>query len=299
MLITLPSFAKINWRLEVLGRRNDGYHEVRTILQTISLNDVLTFEAADEGVVLSCEAPGVPFDGTNLVVRAAHLFIAEMGVTEGVSIHLEKRIPVAAGLGGGSSNAAVTLVGLERLWRTGIERKRLQAIGASLGADVPYFLTGGTALGRGRGDEIVELPEIVESWILLINPGIAISAGEAYRALPRELTLPYVKDKMPFSLEAAGLGTSTPMSVSDGLRNDLEPGVLRLYPRLAEIRSRMKRSSAIATMMSGSGSTFFALFESDAARAAAMRDIEDTGWWSAPVETVGRRQYHDALGLKV
>lgn len=297
MAITLPSFAKINWRLEVLGRREDGYHEVRTILQTVSLTDTLRIEETEEGVALSCDAPGVPVDGTNLVVRAASLFLSETGVERGVRIHLEKRIPVAAGLGGGSSNAAVTLIGLERLWRTGIEKEKLCVMGASLGADVPYFLTGGTALGLGRGDEIIELPEIVERRILLINPGIEISAAEAYRALPVELTLPYVKDKMPFSLESAEFGVSAPMTVS-ALRNDLESGVLGVYPGLEEIGLRMRRAGALATMMSGSGSTFFALFETDAARAAAIRDIEDTGWWSAPVETIGRRQYDESLGLK-
>jgi 4-diphosphocytidyl-2-C-methyl-D-erythritol kinase len=309
MRITLPSFAKLNWRLEVLGRRADGYHEVRTILQTISITDTLTLEETEKGIDLSCEAPGVPVDGTNLIARAAAHFLAETGVGKGVRIHLEKRIPVAAGLGGGSSNAAVTLLGLERLWSTGLARERMLALAASLGADVPYFLGGGTALGKGRGDEIEELPEVGCSRILLINPGIAISAAEAYRALPARLTLPYVKDKMPFSLEKAGLGAFAPMRVPaglkpeglkpEGLQNDLEPGVLALYPALEEIRSRMRRAGALAILMSGSGSTFFALFETDAARAAAKKDIEDTGWWSAPVETVSRRQYHDALGLNV
>ena len=299
MLITLPSFAKINWKLEVLGRRVDGYHEVRTILQTISLTDTLTIEEQSSGIDFTCGAPDVPVDVTNLVLRAATQFLSATGVRKGARIHLDKRIPVAAGLGGGSSNAAVTLIGLERIWRTGIGRERLHSIGASLGADVPYFFTGGTALGRGRGDEVSELSEIEHARLLLISPGIGVSAGEAYRALPPQLTLPYAKDKMPFSLEEAESGASTQMSVPSGLRNDLEAGVLRLYPALEEIRVRMRRTGAIATMMSGSGSTFFALFDTEAALAAAERDIEDTGWWSAPVKTIGRRQYHEALGLKV
>lgn len=302
MLITLPSFAKINWSLEVLGRRADGYHEVRTLLQTISLTDTLSFERTSDGIDFSCSASEVPVDDTNLVVRAATRFLAETGVAGGVRIHLDKRIPVAAGLGGGSSNAAVTLIGLEKMWQTGIARERLVEMGATLGADVPYFFTGGTALGTGRGDEILEMPEIEESRILLINPGIGISAGEAYRALPARLTLPYVKDKMPFSLEAAESGVSTPLSVPGGLRNDLEAGVLGLYPALEEIRLRMRLAGAWATMMSGSGSTFFALFDTEAARAAAEKDIaekdiEDTGWWFAPVETVARQRYREALGL--
>jgi 4-diphosphocytidyl-2-C-methyl-D-erythritol kinase len=191
----------------------------------------------------------------------------------------------------------VTLIALERLWKTGIETKRLIGIAASLGADVPFFLEGGTALGVGRGDEIYELADVRRASLLLISPGIAISAAEGYGRLPSELTLPYLKDKMPFSLEAGASGASAHQGALGALRNDLEPGALAAYPELGEIKSRMSHAGAQQTLMSGSGSTFFALFESDATRDVAQQDLEDTGWWSAPVETVSRRRYRDALGI--
>ncbi len=297
MTTTIPAYAKINWTLEVLGRRPDGYHEVRTVLQTVSLFDRLTFSEAESGVHLTCEAPGVPLDDSNLIVRAARLILSASGVDRGIRIHLEKHIPMAAGLGGGSSNAAVTLLTLERLWSTDLGPARLRALAASLGADVPFFLFGGTALGIGRGDEVYQLDDISFGSMLLVNPRVAVATADAYRGLPVELTLPYVADMMPFSLEAARRGLSAPMGVLDSLRNDLEPSVLAAYPRLGEIRTRMRASGAVATMMSGSGSTFFALFDSDAARDVAEKELFDTGWWSAPVRTVSSGEYRRALGL--
>ena len=296
MQIALPSFAKINWRLDVLGRREDGYHEVRTYLQTITLHDTLSFEEIDDGIELICDRPDLPVDGRNLVVRATERFRTAAGIRRGVRIHLEKSIPVAAGLGGGSSNAAVTLLGLDRLWGTDVAAEKMRELASSLGSDVPFFLTGGTAIGSGRGEEIEAAVEQSEARILLINPGIAISAAEAYGALPRRLTLPYVKDKMPFSFDD-GFEGQFPLKLSSMMRNHLEPGVVELYPELGEIRKRMERLGAVGTLMSGSGATFFALFETDAALAAAMKDIEDTGWWCKPVATVSRQQYRKALGL--
>ncbi len=297
MSVTVPSFAKINWNLEVLGRRTDGYHEVRTILQSVSLEDRLTFTQTDSGIELTCDMPGVPLDGTNLICRAAKLLQETAGVGGGVQIHLEKRIPIAAGLGGGSSNAAVTLLLLDRLWQTNLGSTKLVELASMLGADVPFFLTGGTALGVGRGDSIVPIADISSPNILLVNGGIAVAAGDAYRALPTELTTPYTADMMPFSLGAARVSTFDPSAVGTALRNDLEYGVLSSHSVLIEIKNRLKSLGAAKTLMSGSGSTIFGLFDSEAERTAAEGRLTNTGWWFAAVRTIGRTEYRAAIGV--
>ncbi|MEP7271860.1 MAG: 4-(cytidine 5'-diphospho)-2-C-methyl-D-erythritol kinase [Acidobacteriota bacterium] len=297
MILTVPSFAKINWTLKILGRRTDGYHELRTILQTVSLCDTLSLTRSEVGLELTCNAPGVPLDETNLIQRAARLFITETRKDFGVRIHLEKRIPVAAGLGGGSSNAAVTLLALERLFEVRLEPARRIEIAASLGADVPFFLLGGSGIGVGRGDEVHPLHDISFPYLLLVNPGVAVPTVAVYRALPAELTMPYVADMMPFSLEAASRSMSTPLRVLGILSNDLEPGVVARYPLLGEVRKRLIDSGSTAVLMSGSGATFFALFDSEAMRSVAQQDLSDTGWWCVPVRTIGRREYRSAIGI--
>ena len=297
MSLTVPSFAKINWHLEVLGRRSDGYHEVRTLLQSVSLEDRLTFTRTDAAIELSCDNPAVPLDGTNLICRAAKLLQETTGVSAGAQIHLDKRIPVAAGLGGGSSNAAVTLLALDRLWTTNLGKTRLTELASMLGADVPFFLTGGTALGIGRGDGMVPAPDTSSQNILLVNAGIAVSAGDAYKALPPELTMSYEVDMMPFSLDVARDSTFDPSAVGIALRNDLEPGVLSSHPTLIEIKHRLESLGAAKTLMSGSGSTIFGLFDSEVERTAAEERLTDTGWWFAAVRTIGRTEYRAAIGV--
>ncbi len=171
MTFTLPSFAKINWTLEVLGRRADGYHELRTLLQTISLCDELRFTSRSCGIEITCDVPDVPCDETNLAHRAATLLNASTGIHRGVLIEITKRIPVAGGLGGGSSNAAVTLIALQRLWNLHLTPRDLFALGSQLGADVPCFFLGGTCLGIGRGDEVYPLADIQAEHLLLVNAG--------------------------------------------------------------------------------------------------------------------------------
>src|SRR5262245_30372448 len=203
MTLTLPSFAKINWTLEILGKRPDGYHEVRTLLQTVSVADELTFELTGQGISLHCDHPEVPCDETNLAYRAAKLLSDFTGISKGVRIHLAKRRPVAAGLGGGSGNGAVTLLALQRLWDIQIGPRDLFGLAAKLGADAPFFLIGGTCLGVGRGDEVYPLADINEEFLLLVNAGIAVPTREAYADLALELTKRGPIIKMPLSFEAA------------------------------------------------------------------------------------------------
>jgi 4-diphosphocytidyl-2-C-methyl-D-erythritol kinase len=290
MKLTLPSFAKINWTLDILGKRPDGYHELRTLLQTVSVADELTFDLAGRGIEIHCDHPEVPCDETNLVSRAAKLLAEFAGVDKGVRIEIEKRLPVAAGVGGGSSNAAVTLIALQRLWGIPLAPRDLFRLGAKLGADVPFFFLGGTCLGAGRGDEIYPLADINEEFLLLVNPGIALSTREVYAHLPHELTNPGPIIKMPLSLEAAYAATVRP-SAPIPIGNDLEDPVFARVPLLTEIKQRLKQAGARGVLMSGSGSTIFAIFDSAAARSGAESDLSEAGWWCAPARTLGRGEY--------
>lgn len=297
MTLTIPSFAKINWTLEILGRRSDGYHELRTLLQTISLADSLTFTQIDEGIEFECETPGMPLDETNLVVRAALLLQEAASVKNGVRIKLEKRIPMAAGLGGGSSNAAATILALEHLWKVNLAPRERFRIGSQLGSDVPFFFLGGTVIGIGRGNEVYPLPESHIENLLLVNAGIQVSTKEIYENLPPELTSGKAMARIPFSLEAAYLYCLESSKMEPLLRNDLEAVVFARYPLLGKIKDRLKEVGARAVLMSGSGSTIFALFDSDAMRSIAQQDLSATGWWCAPAHTLSRAEYWKAFGV--
>src|SRR5262245_5936350 len=295
MALTLPSFAKINWTLEILGKRPDGYHEVRTLLQTVSVADELTFELTGQGITVHCDHPEVPCDETTLAYRAAKLLIDFTGAGLGVRIWIAKRLPVAAGLGGGSGNAAVTLLALQRLWDVQVEPRDLFRLAAKLGVDAPFFLIGGTCLGVGRGDEIYPLADINEEFLLLVNPGIAVPTRDAYAGLPPELTKPEAVIKMPLSFEAAYAAIARP-GAPIPLINDLENTVFARHPALIEVKRRLKQVGARGVLMSGSGSTVFAIFDSDEARARAEDDLSATGWRSLRARTLGRTEYLRLLG---
>ena len=278
-----------------MGKRPDGYHELRTLLQTVSAADELTFELAGRGIEIHCDHPEVPCDETNLVHRAATLLSDFTGAGKGVHIEISKRLPVAAGVGGGSSNAAVTLLALQKLWDVRIAPRDLFSLGAKLGADVPFFFIGGTCLGVGRGDEIYPLADINEEFLLLVNAGIAVPTRDVYANLPPELTNPGAVTKMPLSLEAAYAAIARPGDPVP-LSNDLENTVLARHPSLIEIKRRMKQAGARGVLMSGSGSTIFAIFDSAEARSDAERDLSEAGWWCARARTLGRAEYLRLLG---
>lgn len=290
MKLTLPSFAKINWTLEILGKRTDGYHELRTLLQTISVADELVFELLEQGIEIVCDHPDVPCDETNLVYRAAKSLADFSGVTKGIRVTICKHIPTAAGLGGGSGNAAVTFLALQKLWQVNLSTRNLFELGAKLGADVPFFFVGGTCLGVGRGDEIYPLADIQTSNLLLVNAGILVPTREVYGALPPELTNPSAIHKMPTSFEAA-YAAITPKDEQIRLKNDLEVPVLARHKLLGEIKEQLQLAGANGVLMSGSGSTFFAIFDSDEARDSAQCELSQNGWWCAPASTLSRDDY--------
>jgi len=291
--LRLPAFAKVNLCLHVLGRRPDGYHELRTIFQAISLHDTLELSLAPSaaGITLETDDAGLPVGRENLVCRAIEAIRGEIGLRGGVRAKLDKRIPVARGLGGGSSDAAAALIGMLRLTKKKVPLARLMEIGASLGADVPFFLFGGRALATNRGDEIYPLTDAPKRSILVVSPkGIGVSTKDAYQWLSQELTN---RSKPPNIWGFCALCWSRPGAVS----NDFEGPVFSRHPRLGEIRAGLLKRGAADAALAGSGSAVFGVFRNPAqARRAARAFPEDSVF---VVETLSREKYGRALGWRV
>ncbi len=260
---TLTSPAKVNITLRVLGKRPDGYHDIHSLMQPITLADEITLTVEEgHGVSVTCDHAQVPSDGRNLAHRAATLFLAETGRQCRVSIHIQKVIPVAAGLGGGSSTAATVLMGLDELLGTGWGEERLRAMGAQLGSDVPFFLLQSPAIATGRG-ELLERVDIQPYWYILINPGFEVSAAWAYDNL--NLT----KRSTDIKLSSFKRLRNIEGGIGDFLHNDLEEAVLGAYPELKEMKDLLHSAGARGALMSGSGPTVFGLFfNEDEARSA-------------------------------
>ena len=293
--LTLPSFAKINLTLSVHGRRADGYHEIETLLQTISLHDRLTFRALDSGEIeLACDAPDIPADETNLVHRAAVALRERFRVRRGARVEIEKRIPAGGGLGGGSSNAAVALVALAHLWRIETNAGELSEIGAMLGSDVPFFLSGGTALGAGRGELIRPLVDAPHMHLLVVSPFVKVPTAEAYKLLNAP-ALTKVGSAVNFYVSHEG--ADFPRPLREALTNDFEPAVFRRFPEIERARDALIRAGAEAALLSGSGSSVFGVFDSrdEAERAQEFLRGERVGRVFA-CETLTRERYREAFG---
>jgi 4-diphosphocytidyl-2-C-methyl-D-erythritol kinase len=254
----MKSYAKINWSLRITGKRADGFHDLETVFQTISLHDELTFTPSDS-LSLTCDDATIPVDDTNLVLRAARLVGAPP-----VAIELRKRIPAGGGLGGGSSNAATTLRAL------GGDREDLAELALSLGSDVPFFLYGGTAFATGRGEVITPLPPMSGIALLLVLPEERVLTKDAFARVTRY--------SEPLGLEAYTRGFET-------FRNDFEEPVFAMLPRLRELKERLLGAGATWASMTGSGSTIVGAFASEAARDAARAAFEDVR--VEPAETLG------------
>jgi 4-diphosphocytidyl-2-C-methyl-D-erythritol kinase len=309
--LAVASFAKINLGLRVLGRRLDGYHEIRTTLQSIDLADEIGMEP-DASISLEVTGPyTVPADETNLVQRAARAFAARFP-GHGARITLHKTIPAGAGLGGGSSNAAATLLGLERLWGLDVDPGVRYAIARDLGMDVPFFLYGGTCLGVGRGDEVLPLRDISPWSVVVVWPGVSLSTAEVYSELPLALTRPRILSSMkgfvPASSErAAGeLGDSSDASDADERRpevdgaekrppdvvNDLEETAFLKVPSLRRLKDRLMASGAAAAAMSGSGSAVFGLFSSQQVADRTAVSLSNVETAAFACRTLSRDAYH-------
>ena len=253
--ISLKAPAKINLFLEILGKRNDGYHEIETVMQEIDLVDNLQFEEIQEGVRLKCNDKNIPSDENNLVCKAANLILNECGIKKGVLISLEKNIPVGAGLGGGSSDAATTLKALNLLWKIGLNDAELMHFATKLGSDVPFFIKGKTSLCSGRGEKITPVEVKSEMNYLIIFPHINISTTMIYRNLKIDLTKKIID--VSFFLNA--LKHHKAVGISKLLFNRLEEVIFTTYPDLLDVKKVLGHYDFCGLSVSGSGSAFFGL----------------------------------------
>jgi 4-diphosphocytidyl-2-C-methyl-D-erythritol kinase len=283
---SLRAHAKVNLSLTVLDLRRDGYHNLETVFQALALHDTLDFEPRKGPLTLSCDVPGIPLDQRNLVWRAASLIwscAGRRGEPAGVHIQLRKRIPVQGGLGGGSSNAAAALVGFARLWLPYEDIATLGEMSSTVGADVPFFLSGGTALGVNRGDRIFPLADIEPRHVALVFPPFGVSTPAAYKWLDEE---------REEGLPGAGFGRNLLLagSVRLPVGNHLEAPVARRHPEIGQLRDALLAFGAEAAAMSGSGSTVFGLFDGREQAAWAVEALRREGWNSLLTRTASRRQ---------
>lgn len=250
--LILESPAKVNLNLEVLGQRGDGYHSIRSVLVPISLADTITFTPGGRKFAFH-GGQGTPKDDGNLAHQAVKLLSKETGVRKGLDLRIVKRIPISAGLGGGSSNAATVLRGLNDLWDLGLEQADLERIGLQLGSDVPFFLRGGTSIARGRGEELEPIPRRGALEFVLVNPSLKVSSQWAYENMSDELT----RSGSSTSMIKVALASGRPELLAQHLENDLEPGVASENSVIGEIRDQLKAAGALGVLMSGSGPTVF------------------------------------------
>ena len=285
--LTLKAPAKINLALEVAGKRPDGYHEVAMIMQSVSLHDTLILSLQESDITLMCDRPELPCDHSNLAYRAAELLRREVGVARGVKIELNKRIPLAAGLAGGSTDAAAVLKGLNRLWGLALSPVELEQLAARLGSDVPFCLWGGTSLATGRGEMLTPLPDFTGHGVVLVNPPLQVSTAWVYGNY-RGAAGNHRRDisSLRRSIEQQDFA-----AVADTLFNDLETVTVPAYPQVAEIKDQLLQAGAAGVLMSGSGPTVFALtpdFASAAELAGRAALGEDVAVFIA--ETVAREE---------
>jgi 4-diphosphocytidyl-2-C-methyl-D-erythritol kinase len=288
--IRVRAHAKINLNLRVLARREDGYHDLRTVFQALALHDSLTFVARPGPFDLQSSDVHLPADSTNLVWRAAELLWRHLrrdGPPRDVAVRLDKRIPMKAGLGGGSADAAAALLGFARLWDPQLAPADLAALGRQLGADVPFFFTGGAALGLGRGDEIYPLVDLPRLGVLLVVPRFDVSTADAYRWLDEERAEGRVGQVGHRSMIPA---CTWPFPACE-IANDFEPVVAARHPEIAEIVRALEASGAAAASMTGSGSAVFGLFDKDEVLANAARSLECPGCSTWRTRTLSRREY--------
>ena len=289
MTITIRAPAKLNLDLRIVARRSDGYHDLRTLFQSIELHDTLRLTARPGPLTVRSRSRDLPQDRANLVWKAAEMLWGDLGrpgPPSGVSVSITKAVPMAGGLGGGSSDAASALRGLCALWQAPTGEARLRELAALVGSDVPYFLTGGLALGVGRGVRLRRLPDLERYWVVLAVPQFGVSSADAYRW---------------FDQDSVGLDTAPLPRGWRGrlevLRNDLEGSVSDRYPVIRQMAERLRGSGAAHAAMTGSGSTVYGLFRAHSAAAAGRRAVRMTGWRTLLTRMVGRTEYDGLVAI--
>lgn len=275
--ITIRTPAKINLCLSVLGRRPDGYHDVEMVMQMVGLFDEVHVALKDGGISVSCDHATVPSGAGNIAWKAAAEMQKLTGNPDGLAIAIRKDIPVAAGLGGGSSDAAAVLAACNMLFKAGLDRTELARIGTGIGMDVPFFFYGPLALARGRGEILRSLPALPAFWVLLVNPGFETSTAWAYKNLNLRLTKKIECNKI------AGL---TVAKIAENLHNDLETVTAAAHPLILKIEEELLGRGALGARMSGSGPTVFGIFETEKECRAAAAGMSGEGWKVFPVEAL-------------
>ena len=291
---TLRSFAKINWFLRILGKRDDGFHELCTVFQTVSLHDRLTFFESDE-INLSCDNENIPTGEKNLIIKAAKILNEKFNVKRGAKIHLEKRIPAPGGLGGGSSNAAVALLGLSKLWQIKPSFEELSELGSKLGSDVPFFFHGGTAFGTGRGTKIFEMNDLEEKYILIVTPNIAVSTADAFA----RLNAAHLTNKAPKSILQICRNEAQALDLRQTeLINDFEKTVFEKEFETRRVKEKLTAYGSVCALLSGSGASVFGVFDTEEKLKIAAEKLKSEKKWRVfSVSTISRREYQTLLGF--
>lgn len=269
--LEIKAYAKINLGLDVVRRLENGYHEVKMVMQTVGIYDVLTFEKVAEGIVITTDSGELPTDENNLIYKAARLMKERYGVEEGVRIHLQKNIPIAAGMAGGSTDAAATLKGMNELFGLGVSRQELMEIGVKIGADVPYCVMGGTALAEGIGEKLTALKAAPDCFVLVAKPDINVSTKFVYEHLDAAGVAKH--PDIDGMVEAIAQGSL--QGILERMENVLESVTIPAHPIIDTIKSRMKELGAANSLMSGSGPTVFGIFADKEQAQAAYEQIKE------------------------
>ena len=267
------AYAKINLGLDVVRRLENGYHEVRMVMQTVGISDLLTFAEAESGIRITTDCGELPVDENNLIYKAARLLAETCGITKGVSIHLEKHIPIAAGMAGGSSDAAAAFHGLNRLFSLGMDLEEMKRLGVRIGADVPYCIVGGTMRSEGIGEILTPLPEAPEAYLVIAKPDISVSTKYVYENLHVE-TVAHHPD---IAAVEAGIRAGDLDGMCLPMENILETVTEKKYPVIARIKELLRDSGAVTALMSGSGPTVFGIFRTRRDAQAAYERMEKSG----------------------
>ncbi len=271
--LTRKAYAKINLGLDVVRRREDGYHEVKMVMQTVGLYDVLKFQKAKEGIFVVTDREELPGDESNLVYKAAKLVSEAYGLQEGLRVELCKRIPMAAGMAGGSTDAAAVFHGMNELFGLGMAEEQMCGLAVKIGADVPYCIQGGTVLAEGIGEKLTRLPDAPECFLLLAKPDLDVSSRHVYEHLHADRLEAHPDiDGMCQAVKAGSLA-----GITERMGNVLETVTAKEYPVVGEIKEFMRRNGASNALMSGSGPTVFGIYEEEAAAKKAMRLLEAEG----------------------
>lgn len=271
-MVKKKAFAKINLGLDVLGCLPNGYHEVSMIMQTVGICDILTFEKSNSGISLYTNSGELPVNEDNLVYKAAKMILDKYGIEAGVTIHLEKNIPIAAGMAGGSSDAAATLKGVNELFELGISQEELCKMAVQIGADVPYCVMGGTALAKGIGEELEKLKDAPKCALLVAKPDINVSTKYVYDKLDQKEII----DHPDISGIIDAINENSLSGVVSRLKNVLESVTIEEYPIIDELKKDMTNSGALGSLMSGSGPTVFGIFDDEKKAEAAYNMLKQS-----------------------